>query len=276
MAKHGNNSSTSRSGSADLLLHAGWPHAPDLAATTAQSLPDMYAHTRYAFLHAPRWHPGMRYAAPVRRQVPVRTIFNLLGPLAHPAHNSGLLETRVIGVARKDLGPDFAEALRLGGVAKGLVVCGDEDLDEVSCAGPTHCWLLRRRSGEDDGEVEVVVFTVTPEDMGMPRYALSEVRGGGDPDANAKVLGQLLRGELPRDDAVRAFVLLNVATLLVASGICEAETSAMGEGDDGQVVQERGPGGLRWKEGMRRAQWCLDSGEAWRQWGKWVEATHGG
>ena len=74
----------------------------------------------------------MRHGASVRREVPVRTIFNLLGPLANPVHDTGLVECRILGVARKDIGQNFADALRLSGAKKALVVCGDENLDEIS------------------------------------------------------------------------------------------------------------------------------------------------
>lgn len=77
------------------------------------------------------------------------------------------------------------------------------------------------------------------------------------------------------DDPILDFVLINTAALFVVSGICEAETSNMGHGDDGVVITERGPGGGRWKEGVRRARWAIKSGEALRQWEAFVEVTNG-
>lgn len=268
IAKHGNNSSTSMSGSADLLQHAQ-PEAPVISATTSKTLASIYEKTNYAFLYARDWHPGMKYAAPIRKDVAVRTIFNLLGPLANPVFDTGLIECCVLGVARKDIGGNFAEALRLGNARKALVVCGDENLDEISCAGPTHCWYIH-----EDTNVEITELTITPEDFGLPRHPLSEVHGGKGPAENAQILMKILRGELAEDHPVLHFVLLNVAALLVVSGICEAETSPIGAGDDGNVVKERGPGGLRWKEGLRRARWCISSGEALRQWEGFVRATN--
>lgn len=268
MAKHGNNSSTSISGSADLLQHA--PNPPVIAATTNKTLPQIYERTNYAFLYAREWHPGMRHGAVVRKEVPVRTILNFLGPLANPVHDTYLVECRVLGVARQGVGENFAEALRLAGARKAMVVCGDENLDEVSCAGPTHCWYLR----EEGDHVDVVNLTVTPEDFGLPRHPLSEVHGGKGPRENAQILMKILRNELPSDHPVLHFVLLNVATLLTVSGICEANESIMGPGDDGKVIKERGPGGLRWKEGLRRARWCIASGEALKQWEAYVEVTN--
>ncbi|OQN98854.1 hypothetical protein B0A48_15200 [Cryoendolithus antarcticus] len=265
VAKHGNNSSTSLSGSADLLQHA--PSPPLIAATTAQNLPAIFAATSYAFLYAREWHPGMKHAAAVRKEVPVRTIFNLLGPLANPVHDSGLLEARILGVARKDIGPNFAEALRLSGARKALVVCGDENLDELSCAGKTHCWYIH--DGKKDGEVEY--FTVEPEDFGLPTHSLDEVHGGKGPAENAGILMEILRSRRPEHDAVLDFVLLNTAALVAVSGICEAEESQAVGGD---VIKERGPGGLRWKEGVRRARWCLSSGRALAEWEAFVKVTN--
>lgn len=280
MAKHGNNSSTSLSGSADLLQHAQ-PKAPVIAATTAEALPRIYEKSNYAFLYAREWHPGMRFAGPTRKEVPVRTIFNLLGPLANPVHDSRLLEARILGVARKDIGRNFAEALRLGGAKKGLVVCGDENLDEVSCAGPTHCWWIHEtdeietdEEGHKKKKVADSDLTLAPEDFGLPRHPLSSVHGGKGPAENAEILMKILKNELPPDHPVLCFVLLNTAVLITISGICEAETSNMGPGDDGKVIKERGPGGLRWQEGLRRARWCVESGAALKQWEAFVEVTN--
>lgn len=282
IAKHGNNSSTSLSGSADLLQHAQ-PRAPVISATTAATLPQIYERTNYAFLYAREWHPGMKYGATVRKEVPVRTIFNLLGPLANPVHDTGLVEARILGVARKDIGPNFAEALRLSGARKAFVVCGDEDLDEFSCAGVTHCWYIHENAetseAEVDGrkqrQVDIAQWTMSPSDFGLPCHPLSSVHGGQGPAQNAEILMKILRNELPADDPVLHFVLLNTACLITVSGICEAEVSAMGPGDDGLVVKERGPGGLRWKEGLRRARWCIESGAALREWEGFVDATNG-
>ena len=273
MAKHGNNSSTSLSGSADLLLNT--PKPAKIHATTAENLPRIYERTNYAFLYAREWHPGMKYAAAVRKEVPVRTIFNLLGPLANPVHDSGLVEARILGVARKDIGMNFAEALRLSGVKKALVVCGAENLDELSCAGPTHCWWLHE-TDRDHGkkDVDITQLTMSPEDFGLPCHPLSEVHGGKGPKENADILMRILRNELPEDDPVLHFVLINTAALIAVSGICEAETSSIGPGDDGKVVTERGQAGIRWKEGLRRARWCISSGAALKEWNAFVEVTN--
>lgn len=263
-----------------------FPRAPNLAAIAPANIATLYTHTNYAFLFAPSFHPGMRFVSPVRKKLPWRTIFNLLGPLANPMDvappandqnpapvSTPMLEARVVGVARRDLGPVFAEALRLNGVRKALVVCGEEDLDEVSCAGPTLCWRLRP---DDGGQQQIVEhFRLVPEDFGLGRHALDSVSPGKEPAENAGILRRILNNELADDDPILEFVLMNTAALFVVSGVCDADTSDMGHGDDGQVVVERGPGGGRWKEGVRRARWAIKSGEAWRQWNAFVEVTNG-
>jgi anthranilate phosphoribosyltransferase len=269
VAKHGNKASTSRSGSADLLSCTP-PKAPVITAISPDTILEIYSKTNYAFLFAPIFHPGARHAASIRRQLGWRTIFNLLGPLANPMHDQ--IEARVLGVARKEIGPDFVEALRQSGCRKGMVICGDEELDELSCAGPTHCWRLVEDAST--GQVTTNYFTVTPADFGLPEHPLSEVSPGQTPETNAEILMKILNGEVPPDDPILHFVYINTAALFVISGICDADTSDMGHGDDGNVITEVGPGGGRWKEGVRRAKWAITSGEAYRQWQQFVEVTN--
>ncbi|KAL6718957.1 anthranilate phosphoribosyltransferase [Lecanora helva] len=256
MSKHGNRAQTSVSGAADILSSI-MPKPPNLAAATAENIVQIYEKSTYAFLFAPNFHPGMRLAAPVRREMGIRTIFNLLGPLAHPIEE--LVEARVVGVADGTLGPVFAEALRIPSASKPLekrkamVIAGCEGLDEISCAGPTDCWMLR--------ETGIEQFQLGPSDFGFPVYPLNMIRGG-TPTENAKILMRLLEGKLDRDDPILRVVLMNAAAMLVVSGICEADTSNMGAADDGAVIKGRGPGEGRWKEGVRRAQWAIESGAA--------------
>lgn len=251
-----------------------FPIPPDMAAVEPDKIGHIYSKTNYAFLFAPSFHPGMRFVSPVRKKLPWRTVFNLLGPLANPmdVYDRPMLEARVIGVARKDLGPVFAEALRLNGVRKAMVVCGEEELDEVSCAGPTLCWRLSE--GAVAGQVEIQHFRLTPEDFGLSRHPLDTVSPGKEPAENAKILKSILKNELVDDDPILEFVLINTAALFVVSGVCDADSSDMGCGDDGNVLREAGPGGGRWKEGVRRARWAIKSGEAWRQWDAFVQVTN--
>ena len=169
-----------------------------------------------------------------------------MGPLANPVEE--WIEARVVGVAYQALGPVFAEALRLSGCRKGMVVCGEEDLDEISCAGGTRCWRLKVKEGveeeigeessdEEDAdekmkrrqqEVEIETSTLTPKDFGLPSHPLSEVGGGKLPRQNAAVLISMLKDELPEDNPILHFVLMNVAALLVISGVCEADECESG------------------------------------------------
>ncbi|MCJ1335991.1 anthranilate phosphoribosyltransferase [Bachmanniomyces sp. S44760] len=281
LSKHGNRASSSTSGSAD-LLQSIVPTAPKIEAVNAKSLAQVYEKTNYAFLFAPTFHPGMRHVAPIRKDLGFRTIFNILGPLANPA--SELIEARVVGVARRSLGPVFAEALRLSGARKAMVVCGAEDLDEISCAGTTYCWRLAEKpnvnfrgpKNEEDEDyttsddeapprmvVEIEHFELHPNDFGLPCHPLSDVLPGKLPKENAETLVKLLRNELPRDDPTLQFCLINTAALFVIAGICDADSSDMGCGDTNEVVRETGPSNGRWKEGVRRARWAIESGKAW-------------
>lgn len=292
LGKHGNRASSSTSGSADLLSSVK-PEAPNIAAVNHHNLPDIYRTTNYAFLFAPTFHPGMKYVAPIRKELGFRTIFNLLGPLANPVES--VIEVRVVGVAKQDLGYDFAEALKLSGAKKAMVVCGAEDLDEISCAGKTNCWRLVERpnpafrgpkdeadedytTSDDDAPPRTLVnieeFQLEPSDFGLPQHALSEVSPGRLPHENAEILMRLLRNELPRDDPILHFVLINTAALFVIAGVCDANTSDMGHGDTGEVVTELGTGGGRWKEGVRRARWAVESGEAWKSFMEFIYVTN--
>lgn len=289
MAKHGNRAQTSFSGSAD-VLNAISPVPPKISAVNAGNVAQVYEVTNYAFLFAPNFHPGMMYANPVRRGLGLRTIFNLMGPLANPV--DWALEARLVGVAYQALGPVFAEALRQGGAKKAIVVCGEEDMDEISCAGKTNCWKLSGypnpaykesddpddTSDEDESNPRTLVrletFQIHPSDFGLPTHPLTEVYGRKMPKDNAAKLMNILRNELPHDDPIMDFVIMNVAALLVISGICDADTSNMGPGDDGQVITERGPGGGRWKEGVRRARWAIENGASLKCLEEFIEVSN--
>jgi anthranilate phosphoribosyltransferase len=274
LSKHGNKASTSKSGSAD-LLNAVVPRAPNLMAVTPKTIAKVYEKSNYAFLYAPVFHPGMKFVAPIRKELGWRTIFNLLGPLANPVE--GNIEARLLGVARRDIGPVFADALKMSGAHKAMVVCGEEDLDEISCAGPSYCWRLVNRSSRSDPsphEIDIETFQLSAVDFGLPSHKLEDVSPGKEPAENAQILSKLLQNQLPRDDPILHFVLMNTAALFVVSGICEADTSDMGYGDNGIVDKERGPGGGRWKEGVRRARWAIESGQAYTQWINFVNVSN--
>ncbi|GAO18113.1 hypothetical protein UVI_02020080 [Ustilaginoidea virens] len=268
VSKHGNIASTSKSGSADIINNMK-PRAPVLSNVKPDTLVRIYSASNYGFLLAPGFHTGMRYVAPVRKQLPFRTIFNSLGPLANPVDD--VLEARVVGVGRSLLGRAFAESLKSSGCRKALVVCGEEELDEISCAGGTRCWMLKE---DASGEIGIEHFTLTPEDFGAERHSLDEVSPGKQPAENAEILRRILCGELPENDPLIDFIAINAAALFVVAGVCEADTSSMGHGDDGNVILERGVAGQRWKEGYRRAKWAIKSGQAWKQWQAFVQVTN--
>lgn len=291
LGKHGNRASSSSSGSAD-LLQAIRPTAPDIEAVTSATLPSIYEKTNYAFLFAPKFHPGMKHVSAIRRDLGFRTIFNILGPLISPVE--GMIEARIVGVAQQDLGPIFAEALRLSGAKNAMVVCGAEDLDEISCAGITYCWRLVERPNPDfhgspdadddnytttDDErpprtrVHIETFYLHPSDFGLASHPLSDIPSAKLPTENAQTLMKILRNEFPPGDPLLDFILINTAALFTISGICDAATSSMGDGDDGIVVLDQGPGQLRWKEGVRRAKWALRSGKALASLNEFIEVS---
>lgn len=279
VAKHGAQASSSKSGSADVLM-AIKPDGPNIEAVTAGTVQKVYQNSSYGFLFAKQFHPGMKHVMPVRKQLAFRTIFNILGPLANPMYR--MMEAGVYGVFKKSLGPVYANALRLCGAQKAMVVCGAEDLDEISCAGKTNCWRLITENGaantngeslrgSDGHEISgshehrvtrIEEFQLQPSDFGLPAVALKDVLPGREPEENADLLMKMLNNELSPDHSTLHFVLMNTAALLVIAGVCDADHSTLGTGDDGKVIKEVGPGGGRWKEGVRRARWAIESGKA--------------
>ena len=268
LSKHGNRASSSTSGSAD-LLQAIRPRGPDIEAITARTLPLAYEQSPYCFLFAPRFHPGMKFVAAIRKELGIRSIFNVLGPLANPVE--GCIEARIVGVAEQSMGPIFAEALRLSGAKKAMVVCGAENLDEISCAGKTLCWRLFE---DEKRDIKVEQFDLEPADFGLPRHALSEVAGGKLPQENAEILMSLLDNKLSKDNPILDFVLLNTAALFAVSGVCEGDLNSSDVKINEKIVKDRGPGGQRWKEGVRRAREAIEGGEALKSLRRYIEATH--
>lgn len=198
VAKHGNRSYTSRSGSADVLEALGIPI--DLTPVDAAAL---IAHAGIAFLFAPSYHPAMRHAAPVRRELGVPTVMNLIGPLANPAR----VRRQVLGVADRDRAPRVARALALLGADHALVVHGEIGMDELSPVGPTAVWEVR-------GD-RVTEWSVEPATLGIGRHHPAEL-GGGSPAENAERIRGILDGK--HDPVGRAAVLLNAAAAIYVSG----------------------------------------------------------
>jgi anthranilate phosphoribosyltransferase len=197
VAKHGNRSVSSRSGSADVLEALGVRLDPD--PDTARRCLDEVG---ICFLFAPLYHSGVRHAMPVRKILATRTIFNLLGPLSNPSHP----EYQLLGVYDPALCTPLAVTLGLLGVEAALVVHGD-GLDEVALHGPTTASLWR------DGRV--TELELTPEEAGLSRQPIEALQGG-DPATNARLLRALLEGAGPR--AHRDAVALNAGALAWIAG----------------------------------------------------------
>jgi anthranilate phosphoribosyltransferase len=200
VAKHGNRSVTSRCGSADVLEALGVPLDPPIERI-ARSLVE----ARFAFLFAPYFHSAMRHAAPVRREIGIRTIFNIVGPLTNPAGAS----YQLVGVFRRDLAALLARALGELGAERAWVVHGTDGLDEITLAGPTHV-----AAWETD---TLRTFAIDPEAMGL-RRAPAEALTGGTAQENAALVLRILRGA---DGPARDVVLLNAGAALVVAGRAE-------------------------------------------------------
>jgi anthranilate phosphoribosyltransferase len=205
VAKHGNRSVSSRSGSADVLEALGV--RIDLTMTAAGRA---VREIGIGFLFAPAAHAAARHAAPARQQIGKRTVFNLLGPLTNPAG----AEAQVLGVFSADVIDIVAATLAELGTRHAFVVHGAGGLDEISLSGETQIAEVRHGS--------VRRFIVAPEDFGVSRAPLETIRGG-TPQENAKLIHSLLTGEPgPRLDIVVA----NAAAALVVTGIAEDFRSA--------------------------------------------------
>lgn len=197
VAKHGNRSITSKCGSADVMeaLGVNINLTPERLAACLEGV-------GIAFLFAPAMHTAMKYVQTARRELKLRTIFNLLGPLTNPANASA----QVVGVYSVELVEKLAEALSMLGLRRALVVHGLDGLDEITITGPTRIAEVR------DGNIRS--YEVTPEEFGMERATLQDI-SGGDAAENAAIIREILDGN---KSARRDVVLLNAAAALVAAG----------------------------------------------------------
>ena len=206
IAKHGNRASTSKSGSADCLAALGY----DLNKTLDEVAASI-ATNGIGFCFANTCHPAMRFAAPIRRALPFRTIFNLLGPLTNPAG----VTRHALGVYAPDVMPLYIGALKALGAKKALVFCGPDGLDELGLAAPSQVSELN-----EDGTVRG--YTVDPKDF-FGAYAPIAAIVGGTPEENALITRRVLDGE---KGAYRNAAVLNAAAAIVAGG--KAATIAEG------------------------------------------------
>jgi anthranilate phosphoribosyltransferase len=230
IAKHGNRSFTSQCGSADVLEALGVriECTPDEMVTTLRN-------AGIVFMFAPLMHPAMRHVGPVRRELGIHTLMNILGPLANPA-GAG---RQVVGVADAPRLPLLAGALAELGSRRAMIVHGEPGMDEVSPLGPTRVLEVR------DGQVRE--WTIDPSRLGLNTGDAREL-GGAEPTANAKIIEGILAGRV--GGGARAAVVLNAAAAIHVSG-------------DGE----------EFAQSVRRAEDALSSGEASRALERLREAT---
>lgn len=221
VAKHGNRSFTSQSGSADVLEALGMT-----LPSSAEAAAELLSRTGMTFLFAPHFHPAMKHVGPIRRELGITTIMNILGPLANPAG----VRRQVVGVADAARAELIAAALAELGVERAMVVHGRMGLDEIAPAGPTDVWDVQRGG--------VTRRVLEPATLGLPTGSAADLRGGTPAD-NA----QLILGVLEGTDASprRSAVILNAAAALIVAG----------ESDD-------------WPDAAARAGQSIDSGAAKR------------
>jgi anthranilate phosphoribosyltransferase len=230
VAKHGNRSISSKCGSADVMeaLGVNIDLPPDRIAPCLEQ-------AGIAFLFAPTLHSAMKYVQPARRQLRLRTVFNLLGPLTNPANASA----QVVGVYSDALVDKLAEALSELGVRRAFVVHGRDGLDEITISAQTK--IAEVRGGQ------VHTYEVAPEDFGLQRASLDQI-AGGNAEENAAIIRAVIAGER---SSRRDIVLLNAAAALVAAGHAE-----------------------RLAEGIPLAAYAIDSGHARQRLELLVEFTN--
>ena len=226
VAKHGNRSVSSRCGSADVVRCLGVN-----IDITPEQVRECLHKVGIGFLFAPLYHSAMKFALPVRVQMGIRTIFNLLGPLTNPAGAN----IQVLGVYEAGLTEKIARVLANLGSRSALVVCGEgspetssgQALDEISIVGKTNISQLKKG--------KVTNYLVQPEDFGLPRADLDDIRGGTAED-NAEIILAVMKG---KQGAPRNIVLMNSAAAFLAAGRVK-----------------------NWKEGVAYAEEVIDSGKA--------------
>jgi len=197
VAKHGNRAMSSRSGSADVLEALGLSIelSPEQAAACLEQ-------TGFCFLFAPLYHRSMRHAAAPRKEIGIRTVFNLLGPLTNPAG----ADRQLLGLFDRSRTESIAQVLRRLGRERALVVAGHDGLDEISVCAPTQVTELR------NGEIRT--YDIEPEDLGLDRYLLDDIRGG-DAAKNADMIRRVFDGE---PGACRDIVLANAGACFYVAG----------------------------------------------------------
>jgi len=204
VAKHGNRSHTSKSGSADILEALGVN-----LEVSPKAVEEAIEQIGIGFLFAPLFHPAMRHAAGPRRELGIRTVFNLLGPLTNPAG----AEAHLMGVFSPELVELFPQVLKGLGVKRALVAHGRDGVDEISTLGPTYAGELK------DGEIRH--YELRPEAFGLRRTTIEKIQNI-EPQASAKLALGILEGKL-RDERYEIVLLNSAAGLYVAGGASSIE-----------------------------------------------------
>ncbi len=199
IAKHGNRAASSKCGAADCLEALGIN-----ISVSPEGCEKLLDEVGMCFMFAQKYHTAMKYVGPVRKAIAIPTVFNILGPLTNPAHAN----LQLLGVYKPDLLKPMANALMRLGVKRGMAVYGQDGLDEISAGAPTS--VVEFNNGS------VSEYMITPEEFGVQRHDISELRGG-DPSENARIAREILGGA---KNAGRDSVLLNAgAALHIAKGI---------------------------------------------------------
>lgn len=230
IAKHGNRSVSSKCGSADVLAAAGFNLEVEPAV-----MEQCIQENGIGFLFAPKLHPAMRNVVPIRKELGVRTIFNMLGPLTNPAGATG----QVLGVYSPVLTEMFAHVLKALGTKRAMVVHGLDGLDEITCTDSTRVTELR------NGVIKT--YELFPDILLGETFSADSIKGGG-PEQNAKIMLDILSGRLTGGPL--AVTLLNAAAAIVAG--CKAETM---------------------EEGLKLAAKSIDSGAALEKLETLIEAS---
>lgn len=217
IAKHGNRAASSKCGTADCLEALGVN-----ISVSPEGCARLLDEVGICFMFAQRYHSAMKYVGPVRKEIGIPTVFNLLGPLTNPAH----ADVQLLGVNKEELAEPMLRVLVKLGVKRGMAVYGQDGLDEISVGAPT--------SVVEYADGEFKKYTITPEQFGMERFDKSELKGG-DPAVNARLAREILGGA---KGAGRNAVLLNAGAALHLSL------------------------GISMEEGVKRAAELIDSGAA--------------
>lgn len=206
VAKHGNRSASSKCGSADVLEGLGM-----VIDLEPEDTVEMIRETGFGFFFAPRYHPSMRHAGPVRKELGIPTVFNFLGPLANPAG----AKRQAVGVSDARMAERMIGVLDRLGSEYAFVVYGEDGLDEITTTGPTYIYRLR------DGEITHAEFT--PEDFGVDRARPQDLLGG-EVAENVAITRSILSGSAgPKRDAT----VVNAAPAIVAAGLAPGFTEAV-------------------------------------------------